>query len=128
MNFFKRRKFLKRANTLDLVPLRLLDHEIMEDAKVAILLPRYRGKIFGPALQQRTNRKYINIKLDEFGSATWLLINGTDPVGVISEKLREKYPEKLSPGDETEDRVSKFIFVLYDQDYITFRELQEPGN
>ena len=74
--FFQRRKFLKKVNSLELTPLRLLGHTAGEGAKVSVLLPRFRGTLFGTFLQARTNRKYIQIRLDEFGSATWLLIDG----------------------------------------------------
>jgi hypothetical protein len=126
MNFFKRRKFLKKVNSLELTPLRLLGHTPGEGAKVSVLLPRYRGTLLGSLLQSRTNRKYIQIRLDEFGSATWLLIDGQATVGEICSKLVEQFGESLATPEEMEDRVAKFMFVLYDQRYITFRELQDP--
>ena len=122
MNFFQRSRFLKKANTLELTPLRLLDHTAGEGAKVSLLLPRFQGTPWRPLLQNRVRRKFIPIKLDEFGSATWLLIDGRSTVAVICQRLREQFPAALRPGDDTEDRVTKFIFLLYDQRYITFRE------
>ena len=124
MNFFKRSRFLKKVNSLDLTPLRLLDHTEGEGAKVSLLMPRFHGTIWKPLFQERTRRKFIPIKLDEFGSATWLLIDGSTRVAGIAAKLRERFPEKLKPGDDTETRVANFIFLLYDQRYITFREFQ----
>ncbi len=126
MNFFQRRKFLKKANALDLVPLRLLGHAAGEGAKVSVLLPRFRGMPFGSFLQSRTNRKHIPVRLDEFGSATWLLIDGKSTVGEIGAKLREQFPQLDEAPDASAERVAKFMFLLYDQRYITFRELQPP--
>ena len=122
MNFFQRRRLLKQVNSLDLTPLRLLGHEPGEGAKVSILLPRFQGTIWKPLFQERIRRKYIPIRLDSFGSATWLLIDGTSTVAGIAGKLREQFPQDLEAGDDTETRVAKFIFLLYDQRYITFRE------
>src|SRR5512133_3423501 len=119
MNFFERRRFLKKVNSLDLTPLRLLDHTAGEGAKVSLLLPRFQGTPWKIFLQSRVQRKFIPIKLDEFGSATWLLIDGRSTVATICQRLREQFPGVLRPGDDTEDRVTKFIFLLYDQRYIT---------
>lgn len=123
MNFFQRRRFLKTVNSLDLVPLRLLDHTEEEGAKVSLLLPRFQGTVWRPFLQPLVKRQFIPIKLDAFGSAAWQLIDGRSTVAEISLKLREQFPGDLQPGDDTEGRVAKFIFLLYDQRYITFKEL-----
>lgn len=105
--------------------MRLLDHTPGEGAKVSLLLPRFQGTIWKPLLQNRVSRKFIPIKLDAFGSATWLLIDGKSTVAEICQRLREQFPDDLQTGDDTEARVTKFIFVLYSQRYITFRELTE---
>jgi len=123
MNFFQRRKFFKKANALDLTPLRLLGHTLREDAKVSVMMPRFHSTIWGPLLQPRTSRKFVPIKLDELGSATWLLIDGKRSVADICHELRERYPENPGLIQDLEERVSKFIFLLYDQRYITFREI-----
>ncbi len=126
MNFFQRRRLLKKVNSLDLTPLRLLDHTAGEGAKVSVLLPRFQGTPWKPLFQRRIKRKFIPINLDEFGSATWLLIDGRSTVAQICNGLRAQFPEQLKEGDDTEARVSKFIFVLYDQRYITFKEFEHP--
>ena len=123
MNFFQRRKFFKKVNALDLTPLRLLGHTLREDAKVSVMMPRFHSTIWGPILQPRTSRKFVPIKLDELGSATWLLIDGKRTVYDICNTLREKYAEKPDFIADLEERVPKFIFLLYDQRYITFREI-----
>jgi hypothetical protein len=129
MNFFQRSRLLKKVNSLDLTPLRLLDHTDEEGARVSLLMPRFHATIWKPLFQHRTRRKFIPIKLDEFGSATWLLMDGSTKVSGIAAKLREQFPEKLQPGDDTETRVANFIFMLYNQRYITFREIQnQPSN
>jgi hypothetical protein len=127
MNFFERRRLLKKVNSLDLTPLRLLEHTAGEGAKVSLLLPRFQGTIWKPVFQPHVRRKFIPIKLDNFGSATWLLIDGKSNVAEISNRLREQFPGDLQPGDDTETRVANFIFLLYDQRYITFREFEKSA-
>ncbi len=75
-------------------------------------------------LQPRSKGDFIHIKLDEAGSNTWLLIDGRSRVQDICLKLTEYFPEKPSPADEIEERVTRFMTFLYHQRYITFREIQ----
>ena len=75
-------------------------------------------------LQPRSKGEFIHIKLDESGSETWLLIDGTTNVQAISEKLKERFSEKINFLDDTEIRVTRFLTFLYAQRYITFREIQ----
>jgi hypothetical protein len=125
MNFFQRRKILKRSNFLDLTPVRVLTHEIRPDGLVVLLMPRFKNRVSATLFQPPSKEKHIRIKLDRFGSQTWLLINGQSTVGQISEVLNEKYPEELQPPEETGMRVSKFLSLLYQQRYITFHEIQD---
>ncbi|MDP4281558.1 MAG: PqqD family protein [Bacteroidota bacterium] len=123
MNFFQRRKILQKVNYLDLVPVRLMDHEVLENGKVDILLPRFKN-IYWKRLFYNTRREEnIRIHLDEIGSQIWLLLDGRLPVRDISEKLQAAIPEKLQPPEETDTRVTQFLSLLYQEDYLTFREI-----
>jgi len=122
MNFFERKRLLKNTNALDLTPVRVLGHSIREDGNVTLLMPRFRNKYWSRMFQPRTKRLHIHINLDKFGSHTWLLIDGVRQVSGICERLKEQFPGQFQPVEETEERVSKFIFLLYQQRYITFRE------
>ena len=62
----------------------------------------------------------FRIHLDELGSATWLAIDGKNSVAEICLILDEQFGEKIHP---VETRVTKFLTLLYDQRYITFKEL-----
>jgi len=123
MNFFERRKILKKANLLEMTPFRILEHE-MNHEMVNVLLPRFNSKFWGPILQPllAENKKYIKINLDEFGSATWLKMNGSVKVYEISSFLKEKFGEKIEPVDE---RLGKFLSMLYEQRFISFTELKQ---
>ncbi|MEI7500627.1 MAG: PqqD family peptide modification chaperone [Bacteroidota bacterium] len=87
-------------------------------------MPRFKNRINAALFQPNSKDKFIFIKLDQFGGNTWLLIDGHSTVAQISVKLKEQFPDKLKPVEETEIRVTKFLSLLYQQRYITFREIQ----
>jgi hypothetical protein len=125
MNFFKRRRILQKANFLDLRPVRKLDHELRDDGGINLLMPRFKNQLNAALFQPNRKGKFISIKLDRFGGHTWLQIDGQINVAQICSRLKEQFSEELTPVDETEERVTKFLTLLYDQRYITFREIQE---
>ncbi|MBN1198882.1 MAG: PqqD family protein [Bacteroidales bacterium] len=129
VNFFERRKILKKSNALDLIPVRLLNHEQRKEGELNILLPRFKRTWLKNIMGSFKKEEFIRIKLDSFGSATWLLIDGKKTVREISDDLGKEYPEKLEPPDETPERVNKFMSVLYQQRFISFQQLQKgTGN
>jgi len=125
VNFLKRRRILKHTSALDLVPIRLMNHEEREEGKLNILLPRFKRTWLAHFLAPLNKEQLIRIKLDQFGSATWLLIDGKKPVRTICEELEKEYPEKMEPTSETGERVNKFMSVLYQQRFISFQQLQK---
>ena len=124
MNFFKRRKILKKANFLDLRPVRVLGHEMRDDGGITLLMPRFKNRVNSALFQPPSKEKFIYIKLDRFGGQTWLLIDGDSTVAKICSGLNSQFPEELKPPEETEERVTNFLSLLYQQRYITFREIQ----
>lgn len=125
MNFFRRRKVLKKANFLDLRPVRVLGHELRDDGGITLLMPRFKNRVNSALFQPSTKGKFINIRLDRFGGNTWLFIDGYSTVAQICDRLNEHFPGELQPPEETESRVTRFISLLYQQRYITFREIQD---
>jgi hypothetical protein len=125
MNFFQRRKILKKANYLDLTPVRAMEHVIREDGNVSVLLPRFKNKYSSALFQPGRKSKEIHIKLDAAGSSIWLLIDGIVSVHQICIKMNALHPEKMQPTEETEKRVTGFLSLLYQQRYITFREIMD---
>jgi len=100
-----------------------MEFEIREDGKVDILMPRFKHPIWKRALQPHWKQEFIRIHLDEIGSAIWLQVNGTIKVIELCSKVQTTHPEKLHPPGETEKRVTQFLSLLYQQRYITFREI-----
>jgi len=123
LNFFQRRKVLKKANYLDLTPMRLMEYESRSDGKVDILMPRFKHPVWKKTLQPHWKQEIIRIHLDELGSAIWLTMDGIIPVSEITRIVQEADPERLSPQEETERRVTDLLSMLYQQRYITFREI-----
>ncbi|MGA3012946.1 MAG: PqqD family protein [Bacteroidales bacterium] len=132
LSFFQRRKILKKVNYLDLTPLRQMEFDVLSDGKVDILMPRFRHPVLKRMLQPNWKQEVIRIHLDEIGSAIWLLIDGSGNVNELCSRLQAAYSEKLQPPDETEKRITQFLSLLYQQKYISFKEIivekmEEPG-
>jgi len=127
MNFFQRRKILKKANFLDLTPVRTHNHEVREDGRVNILLPRFKNEIARRMLKPSKKSDHIPIKLDDKGSAIWMMLDGQIKVLEICERMKMLFPEKMQPVEETETRVTQFLSLLYQQRYISFKEIMESG-
>jgi hypothetical protein len=123
LNFFQRRRILKKSNYLDLTPFRMMEFEILENGKVDLLMPRFKHHILKRALQPNWKKAFIRIHLDEIGSAIWTRIDGTSNVNELCNRLQAIYPEKLPSQEETEERVTQFLSLLYQERYITFREI-----
>lgn len=123
INFWKRRKILRSINALDLVPIPLVMHEITEDGRIKLLIPRFRNKL----LQQLFTRQHLSpefkVSLDETGSKVWLLIDGGKNAGEITDALIKIYESKGLKFDSVEERVVAFITRLYQEDYISFRQI-----
>ncbi len=121
LSFYERRQILRKANYLDLKPLRIYSEEISEDQLVTILIPKFKSAFAVRYIVPKLKTKVFKLKLDELGSATWLMINGKSNVAEIIKKLDEKFGEKIKPVQE---RVIKFLTQLYEQRLITFEEIK----
>lgn len=124
MNFFLRRKLLKNTNALDLIPIRVCEHQKEENEKITILVPKFRNDKVGNFFLGRRKR-FIYIHLDETGSFVWIQSDGIRDIRKISENLKEHFGESLV---QAEQRVNKFMSRLYQERYITFRQLEDAKN
>jgi hypothetical protein len=119
MNFFQRRKILKSANYLDLHPFPLCEYEKNENNLLTVFMPRFNNNLTRKIFNNKT--EHIKLKLDEFGSTCWLLMDGENSVKEIADKLYSKFGEKIQPINE---RLTKFLTHLYMQKIIYFKELK----
>jgi hypothetical protein len=121
LNFFDRRKILKGSNFLELTPVKIRKEKFEENGLVSILVEKFENKFVRNFMLSRRRSPEIKIKLDEFGSEAWKLIDGSRKVEQIAKQLVEKYGEKISPVDE---RLGRFYTQLYEQRLISFKEIQ----
>jgi len=121
LNFFERRKILKSTSLFDLTPFRKIEHKLDEEGLATLLYPKFKNKKLSKyMLGSRT--PYIHMKLDEIGTATWLLIDGEKKVGEITDALENQFGDKIKPAH---DRIGKFLSQLYNNKYISFKEIQK---
>jgi hypothetical protein len=121
MNFFKRRKILKSLNYLEVIPIRKCDFNTNEDGEVTLIVPKFKNEKFNKWFLNHRKR-FFRISLDEVGSVVWQQIDGQCKVYEICNKAAEVLGEKVQPVDQ---RVTKFLTMLYDARYISFKEIED---
>jgi hypothetical protein len=123
LNFFQRRKILKKLNYLEAVPMRKVLHE-MDDKGLAILMvPKFSNEKFNHFMFKNRS-KHFKIHLDALGTSVWQQIDGVRKVADIVNILNETHENGLP---EAEKRVTKFLTMLYESRYISFRELEDAA-
>ena len=100
-----------------------MEDQLTEDGRIDILLPRFKSSFLNQVARNSKKGGYIYIHLDELGSTIWQLIDGQKKVMQICSELNELKSGKLQPVDETEKRVTEFLSRLYQERYISFREI-----
>lgn len=120
LSFSERKKILKSSNTLDLTPFKLHKEEVDEANFVTVLIPKFKNKFAVKFISPKLKSDVFRIKLDKFGSFIWLKMNGNYKVHQIIKDAVEHFKDEIQPAEE---RVSKFLFQLYEQRLISFNEL-----
>jgi hypothetical protein len=110
-------RWIKNANLLDLVPVRLSEFKVDEKGSVTLLVPRTKSA-FMRRIMERLNRSlFITIALDRIGSMLWLLIDGNSNTAQVVEQLQQKID---TPQPQLAERVVKYLSGLYHNKHITF--------
>jgi hypothetical protein len=122
-SFFNRRKILKSTNTLDLVPVKLVSHETIDNEKIKLLIPRFSQKWLQLLFTGKKKSKEFRISLDETGSMVWLCIDGETSVGAIANQIKQNLLIHNISDHNIDERISIFISRLYQEEYITFKQL-----
>jgi translation elongation factor EF-G len=122
---FFRKKIDKTINYLELTPLRNYDHVVEDTGLISVLVPKFDIKWLDKIMSKIIKSRFFKAKLDEFGTQTWLEMDGTKSVQTVSEHLQKKFGEKINPVDE---RLTKFLSELYKYNFITFKELNTKGS
>lgn len=108
-------------NYLETTPKRNYGHELRDDGMINVLVPRFTDRILGKYLQPKLKNPFIKANLDEFGTATWLLMDGSNRVDTIADRLTEQFGEKIQPVHQ---RLTFFLTHLHKAGFITFKELE----
>ena len=122
---FFRKKIDTTINYLELTPVRNYDHVIEDSGLISVLVPKFDIKWLDKIMSNIIKSRFFKAKLDEFGTETWLEMDGNKSVHLISEHLSQKFGEKINPVDE---RLTKFLSELYKYNFITFKEINMKGN
>ena len=91
-------------NYLETTPKRNYGHELRDDGMINVLVPRFTDRILGKYLQPKLKN------LDEFGTATWFLMDGSNRVDTIADRLTEQFGEKIQPVHQ---RLTFFLTHLH---------------
>lgn len=117
----KKKKQQFEVNYLELTPFQNHDFEVNKNGLVNVFVPKFKNKMLIKFLIPKMKSPFIKIKLDEFGSEVWQLIDGSKKVLEISEKLLEKFGDRIQPVNE---RLTKFLTQLYHYKFINFKEIK----
>ena len=120
LSFKERKKILKSVNTLDLTPIKLYSEEVDNDELVTVIIPKFKNKIVVKLVSPKLKSDHFKIKLNKFGTTVWSKINGKTKVDQIIKDLKKKFGDEIK---EEHERTTKFIFQLYEQGFITFKEI-----
>jgi len=107
---------------LNTIPVKTNIECLEEGEEVILLVPRYPtviGKIAGKLLKRS---KHIRVKLDELGSGTWRLIDGTRNVKEIGKELVDTFGEDAEP---LYPRLAEFLKILEKNSFVTLTEYCE---
>jgi len=110
------------VNLLDLVPRRIVEHEIDEARLVTVLMPRFKNRLLKRLFESRHKSPFIRINLDEIGSEVWLLCDGRRNIGEIAVSMKEKFQERIEPCN---DRLAVFFKQLEQAHFISYTNLEE---
>lgn len=121
LSFKERKKILKNANTLELTPVKIYSDEKNDEDLVTVIVPKFRNKYAVKFISPKLKSDHFRIKLDKFGSAVWESINGKHKVEKIIIDIKNRFGDELI---QEEERITKFIFQLYTQGFISFKELK----
>ena len=120
LSFKQRKKILQNINTLDLTPLKLHAEEVDNENIVTVIYPKFKNELVKKFILPMLKFTDFEIKLEKFGSAVWMNMNGKNKIHDIIKIMQSKFWDEFQ---DAEARVIKFIFQIYEQKLISFNEL-----
>jgi hypothetical protein len=96
-------------NLLDLKPSRRLEWEVIDEERVALLVPRFTHPFWVKHLVPRLKKPFMRVKLDPYGSLLWTQCDGSATVEEIGLRMKERFGDGVEPLYE---RMGAFIARL----------------
>ena len=120
LTFKERKKILQTTNTLDLTPVKLYSEKINDEDLVTVIVPKFKNEFAKKFISPKLKSADFKLNLEKFGSEVWKNMDGKTKVGELVKILSEKFGDEIQPAV---DRVSKYVFQLYEQKLISFKEI-----
>ncbi len=117
----KLKRKLATVDPYQLIPAPLFQHRVNDSENVEIHVPKFKNEAFGKLFLSKKSKPYHVIELDETGSRVYSRFNGERNIKEILELVRTDGKE---PIEQLEERCFSFIQQLFNQKYITFKQLQ----
>jgi len=109
-------------NLLELVPRRLIEHELGDDKLVILHAPRFKAKWLRKLFEPRLKQPFLKVNLDEIGTEVWLNIDGVRDIKEIADMMKEKFKDKIEP---CYDRLGLFMAQLERSRFICYTNIEE---
>ncbi|HEY9125113.1 MAG TPA: PqqD family protein [Bacteroidales bacterium] len=109
---------LRKANALELIPVKLVNAKDENIMPITLLVPRFNNRFLTGIIRRP---EHFTVRLDETGSKVWLLIDGKRNVFEITQHLCA--PNE--PSDEWFRRVAEFVTSLYKKDLVKLEVKKE---
>jgi hypothetical protein len=105
----------QKQNLFDLVPT-ISEHITTEkEGELSVItFPRFRSKFMQKYFVPKNKSPKIRIRLDEYGTAVWNLIDGKRTIKEITDALIENFQSE----ENYEYRIASYFLQLYKQDFL----------
>lgn len=113
----RKAKQLEAVNLLEIRPLRVAQWE-REGDRVIVIRPRPTGRLPWVLIEGLLHLLAARrLRLDEIGSASWLLLDGKHSVAEVANILRQRFGERVEP---TEERLGHLVRVFRQEGLVAY--------
>ena len=108
-----------KQNYLERIPRRNpeIRCEQSDDGKIRVWM-EWKGFFHSVAQKFFGRPRFSDVKLDDYGSRVWLLLDGTKDVYQIAQELEAAFPDMEKPLERT----IKFLEILHDNHLICWQD------
>ena len=106
---------------MDFAPQAKVLSSVGEDGRVTLLVPKFKSRTLQRVLLKCKLSTHVRVRLDEFGSGFWNLVDGSRSIGEIGQEMQIRFGESVQPVYE---RLAVFILQMKSRGYITLTEIK----